>query len=113
MGFRHHNEIDAWQRADALRRRWAEILKREQVSRDFDFCVQTRKAARSACRNTAEGFWKFSHPEFARYLDIVQGSLGELLDSADDALACGYVDQQERDALTADTEAALKSARAF
>src|SRR5213595_964568 len=107
MAITHHRQLEAWQCSDRLRRRILELTSRERVKRDCDFCDQTRRAARSACRNLAEGFWKFSHPEFARYTNIVLGSLGELLDSADEALECSYVDRAEYDSLNTEIETAL------
>ena len=46
-------------------------------------------------KNIAEGFYRFRHPEFAHFVNIAKGSLGELLDSLDEALTKHYVDQPE------------------
>ena len=52
-------------------------------------------------RNTAEGFWRFSHGDFARFMAIAKGSLGELFDSVDEACAREWIDAIERAELTA------------
>src|SRR5262245_36364705 len=85
------HELETWQLADAVRRAFIPILARDVVKRDFDFQTQTRKAMRSACRNTAEGFYRFRHPEFANFVNIAIGSLGELVDGTVDALEHAYI----------------------
>ena len=109
MGAKHHRELEAWQLADDVRKAILNLVSREHVKRDFDFCSQARRAANSACRNTAEGFWRYLHPEFARFLNIAKGSLGELLDSTDEALECRYIDRAEYDVLNAIIERAIKA----
>ena len=108
MTFRHHRDIDAWKLAHALRVKFIELLKRPEIRRDFDFCNQTRSAARSACRNIAEGFWRFGPKEFARFVIFSRGSLGELLDSTDEALAAEYITSAEYQALNQHIERTLQ-----
>jgi four helix bundle protein len=57
-----------------------QLTERDGIRSDGDFCGQARRAANSACRNLAEGFWRYSHREFAHFVNIARGSLGELLD---------------------------------
>ena len=102
-----HRELEAWQLADKVRRAFIPILKREILNRDLDFRTQTRKAMRSACRNIAEGFYRFRHPEFANLVNIAIGSLGELLDGTDDALQHGYIDERTHKELNALIEQAI------
>jgi four helix bundle protein len=93
MVARTHWELEAWQLADRVRRRFLDLTTQVLVKRDFAFCDDTRRAARSACRNLAEGFYRYRHPESAHFTNIAIGSLGELLDAADEAQANGYVDE--------------------
>ena len=79
------------------------------MRRDYDFCGQTRRSANSACRNTAEGFWRFGHAEFATFVKIARGSLGELLDSTDEALEKRYILKPEYDELNALVDRALRA----
>ena len=95
MGWRSHRDIEAWRLAHDLRRRIVELTKRPNVKRDFVFCDQARRAAGSACRNLAEGFYRHGHPEFARFVNIALGSEGELLDCLDEARLKEYVDADE------------------
>src|SRR5580765_4529499 len=106
-------ELEVWQLADTVRRAFIPLLRKDVVKRDFDFIDQTRKATRSACRNIAEGFYRFRHPEFANFVNIAIGSLGELVDGTDDALEHGYIDRTEHQRFNDLLEQALASAIAL
>lgn len=109
MAVRHHRDLRAWQLADRVRRAVIQISEREGIRSDADFCGQARRAANSACRNLAEGFWRYSHREFAHFVNIARGSLGELIDSTDEAAAKGYVNQRQFEELNGLITEALKS----
>ena len=108
MGAKNHRELLAWQLADELRRIFLEFTARPNVRRDYGFCEQTNRAARSACRNLAEGFRRSSHQDFARFVDIARGSLGELFDSVDEARHKRYIDDHQADTWNQLIERALK-----
>jgi four helix bundle protein len=72
-----------------------ELCGRPDIKRDFAFCDQSARAARSACRNIAEGFARYGHPEFARFVSIARGSLGELHDSLDEAKLKRFITDNE------------------
>ena len=110
MGAESHRELKTWQLAHAIRRRVIELCRRPDVKTDFDFCDQSRRAARSACRNIAEGFARYHHPDFARFVIIAHASLGELRDGLDEALAKGYIDQAEFRDFDRSIESAMKAA---
>jgi four helix bundle protein len=77
MGARHFTELEVWILADKLRQLVFEISATGPASRDFSFKDQIRGSADSACDNVAEGFGRYGHPEFARYLTIAKASLDE------------------------------------
>lgn len=110
MGAKTHRDLDAWKLADELRRMIIEVVRREHVQRDFAYCRQADTAAGSACRNLAEGFARYRHLDFARFVTISHASLAELLDLLDEGLTKGYLDPAEHDALTARTERAMRAA---
>jgi four helix bundle protein len=87
--------LRAWKAADAVRQRVIALCSRPEVKRDFGFCDQADRAASSACRNLAEGFARYGHPEFARFVSMARGSLGELRDSADEARLKRYINEDE------------------
>ena len=80
-----------WQRSRDVRLLAYALLKRPEVSRDFKFRDQLTDAARSAPRNIAEGFARYKHKEFAQFVRIAKGSMGEVLDHFIDAVDSGYL----------------------
>ena len=113
MGIKSHRDLRAWQQADAVRRRILELCGQPEVKRDFGFCSQADRAAASACRNLAEGFNRYRHPDFARFVTMARASLGELLDSLDEALAKGYLSTEQFENLDQAVRAAMASANAL
>jgi len=83
------------------------------VRRDFKFCAQADSAAASACRNIAEGFGRYGHPDFARFVTIARSSLKELLDSTDEALIKRYIDVAEHKSLNQAIKNAMASANSL
>ena len=88
-------ELAAWQLSHELRQLIVEITARPGVQRDFRYCDQCKDAARSASSNIAEGFGRYGHKEFARFLDISIGSLKEVQDLLMDGHVRGYVTDDE------------------
>jgi len=93
MGARHHSELVAWQLSCALRDEIIEIAAAPECARHARFCDQITEAASSVPRNIAEGFGRYSHAEFARFLGIALGSLGELQTLLDEALVRRFVSE--------------------
>ena len=85
-------ELAAWKLSDELRRFVIEFTARPNVAKDFRFCNQCKDAARSTTSNIAEGFGRWSHRDFARYLQIAIGSLKE---TRIDARHRGYITEDE------------------
>jgi four helix bundle protein len=111
MGARNHRELEAWQLANAVRIQFHYLLLRPEVRSDFEFCSDTRRAARSACRNLTEGFYRWKHPQFAHFVNITKGSLGELFESLDEGRMKGYLREGEYAELHTLVARALEAAR--
>jgi four helix bundle protein len=94
-GFRDFREISAWQRSREVKLLAYELLKRPAAACDFKFRDQLLDCARSAPRNIAEGFARYKHKEFAQFVRISKGSMGEVLDHFVDAVDNGYLSQDE------------------
>jgi four helix bundle protein len=92
MGARHHSELHAWQLSSMLRDEVLELAAMPAVSRHLKYCDQITDAASSAPRNIAEGFGRYTHREFARFLSIAIGSLAELQTLLDEAHARQLLD---------------------
>jgi four helix bundle protein len=87
---RKHEDLIAWQLCRRLRELVLAHTRLGAVAQDCDYRHQLRKAARSACYNTSEGFYRYQHGEFGHLLNIARGSLGEVLDQIDEGLEQHY-----------------------
>jgi four helix bundle protein len=86
MGARHFTELEAWQLAAQLSDRVVALSATPALKADLEFRDQMRNAAESAPRLIAEGFGRWSHRDFARYLVMARSELMEL---QSDLLALG------------------------
>ena len=109
-GFRSFKDFAAWQLAYALRRAVRPLCCRAQLEKDFTLQKQVREAARSATRNIAEGFGRFLHGDFARFVRIGKASEVELLDHFNEAFDSGYLSDTERRELEHAARKAIKAA---
>jgi four helix bundle protein len=94
-GFKDFREIAAWRLSREVKMLAYPIVKRATAAHDFKYRDQLRDAARSAPRNIAEGFARYKHKEFAQFVRIANGSLGEVLDHFIDAVDSGYLSADE------------------
>jgi four helix bundle protein len=77
-GFRSPEEFVAWQLAWELKERVYAFTATAPADQDRKFCDQIRAAARSAPDNISEGFYRFNSVDFANFVRIARGSLGEV-----------------------------------
>lgn len=75
----------------------------------FGLVSQVRRASVSAPANLAEGAAKRGSKEFARFLDIANGSLGEVAYLLRVAKDLGYITEQEWNQLETEREEASRS----
>ena len=94
-GFKDFREIAAWQRSREVKMLAHALLAKPETARDFKFRDQLLDASRSAPRNIAEGFARYKHKEFAQFVRIAKGSLGEVLAHFIDAVDNGYLTPAE------------------
>jgi four helix bundle protein len=106
-------DLECWQLSESLKLRVYEIADRPAARKDFDFRTQIRKSGRSAPRNIAEGFGRFTHPEIAQFLKVALGSLHETRDALIDAKDSGYITSREYEELQKLTTSAIKCTKAF
>jgi len=76
-GVRRYEDLDCWRLSYELQQLVFAKTAVGKVVRDGKFCDQIRESSRSAPRNIAEGFGRFSPAEFRRFLMIARGSLTE------------------------------------
>ena len=87
---RKHEDLIAWQLCSRFRRLVLKYIRSGPAAKDIDYRLQLRKAARSACYNTSEGFYRYRHGQFGNHLDTARASLGEALDQIDEGLENEY-----------------------
>jgi four helix bundle protein len=92
---RTHQDLDAWALAAALRDRVFEVTAKPQVQRHTSFCDQIQRSSGSAPANIAEGFRRYKPRDFARYLRIALGSLGETQNYLQHAKTQKYISEEE------------------
>jgi four helix bundle protein len=99
MGVRNHEELVCWQLSVEFRDQVIALLATTPFKRRFKFCDQLEDAVESVPANIAEGFYRYSHAEIARFFRIALGSLGEAETRLGSARAQGLIQQSESDAL--------------
>jgi four helix bundle protein len=109
-GWSRYEDIGAWQRASELCTMVRNICKRSSFARDLKLRDQMLDAARSGPRNIAEGFARWSHADFARFVRIAKSSEVELLNHFHEAMESGHITAEERQQLEHTTRKALKAA---
>jgi four helix bundle protein len=78
MGAKTFEELRAWQLAATLSDRVIAICATGALRADLDFRDQFREAAESAPRLIAEGFGRWGHREFSRYLVMARAEVMEV-----------------------------------
>lgn len=92
---RRHEDLIAWQLCSKLRRLILSAIRAGPAAKDLDYRMQLRRAVRSACYNTSEGFYLYGHGLFRRHLDTARASLGEALDQIDEGLENRYFTEKQ------------------
>lgn len=86
------------------------LCKRLLDSKDFKLHEQVRDAARSAPRNIAEGFGRYKHKDFARFVRMGKASEVEILNHLQEAYESNYLIKEELDLLDHAARKAIKAA---
>jgi four helix bundle protein len=93
-------ELDVWKLARALTGKVYRLSSHGAFAVDYGFRNQICRAAVSIVSNIAEGFERRSRGQFLQFLDIANGSAGEVRAQLYIALDLGYITQaQFQDAL--------------
>jgi len=88
-------DLIAWQKAHSLAINIYQLTSKEQFSRDFGLKNQIQRAAVSVMSNIAEGFERYSRPEFRQFLSISRGSVAEVRSQLHIAQSLNYISKQE------------------
>ena len=94
-GFKNPEEFDAWKLSWELKERVVAFTATDPAARDRKFCEEILESARSAPDNIAEGFYRFNPPDFANFVRIARGSLGEVRNQLRHAHSTKYLSDYE------------------
>ena len=97
-------DLVVWQKAKALSVAVYRVTGRGSFARDFGLRDQIRRAAVSVMSNIAEGFERYSRPEFRQFLAVARGSVAEVRSQLHLARELGYLPEPEFYALHADCQ---------
>ena len=82
--------LDVWKRSCRL---CIEIYKYFQKNKDYGFKDQITRSGLSIASNIAEGMEKDSNKDKIRFLNIVEGSIAELITQIYIGIEIGYIDK--------------------
>lgn len=112
----HFKDLTCWQLSNELKIAVYSLTQTEAAQRDRSFCDDMRRAARSAPANIAEGFGRYTHREFARFLTIARASVVETENHLQHALDAGFITSEESQRLVAlaqQTQRAISGLRRY
>ena len=88
-------DLEVWKRAKHLTCELYALARKGAFAKDFGFRDQICRAAVSIVSNIAEGSERRSNSQFMYFLDIANGSAGEVRAQLYIALDLGYITQSE------------------
>jgi four helix bundle protein len=92
-------DLIVWQKAMALSKEIYRVSSDGPLAKDWGLKDQIRRASVSILSNIAEGFGKYSNPEFRKYLAIANGSSFELRAQLHLTRELGYIGELEAEVL--------------
>lgn len=88
-------ELDAWKVARELANLIYALGRESGFSKDYGFKDQIQRAAVSVMNNIAEGFERGSNKDFAKFIFIARGSIGEVRSMLYLALDQKYITEEQ------------------
>ena len=95
-------DLIVWQKSMVLSKEIYRITSEGPLAKDWGLRDQIRRASVSILSNIAEGFGKYSNPEFKKYLAIANGSSFEVRAQLHLAKELGYIGELEAEGLIRD-----------
>ena len=88
-------DLLAWQKARVMVNQIYVITRKQEFSKDNELLKQIRRAAISILSNISEGFERNGNKEFAHFLSITTGSIGEVKAQLYIAFDQNYIQEEE------------------
>jgi four helix bundle protein len=95
MALSRFEDLKVWQKSKTLSVEVYRICRTGALSRDFGLRDQMQRASVSVMSNIAEGYERYSRPEFKHFLSISRGSVAELRSQLYLANELGYVKEED------------------
>jgi len=89
-------EMPIWQQSRSIAKQVYELTCEGKFAKDFGLRDQLQRSAVSVMSNIAEGFERTSKKEFANFVNITKGSLGEARSQITIACDIGYIEESQR-----------------
>ena len=109
-GARKPEDFAAWQLAWELKGRIVAFTSIPPALHDRKFCEEIMESARSGPDNICEGYYRFSPPDFANFVRMARGSLGEVRNQLTHAKSKKYLSDDEFSELIHLCERAIRAA---
>ena len=90
LGAKRVEDLIVWQLANELRDKTYQLMSTSKRPLDLKFRSQIEDALGSSMRNIGEGFGRYHHKEFARFLSYARGSVFEVAECLTDGVSRGY-----------------------
>jgi len=91
MGAKSFTELRAWELANRIRIEVYRFTSVPPAVQDRRFRDDIRASSSSVCSNISEGFGRYTHAEFAQFVNVARGSLSETQDHLLNARDRGYL----------------------
>ncbi|HEX8673031.1 MAG TPA: four helix bundle protein [Longimicrobium sp.] len=95
MKVQQFEDLVVWRKAKELSVLIYRLSAGGRFARDYALRDQIRRAVVSVMSNVAEGFERYSRPEFRHFLSIARGSASEVRSQLHLARELGYLTDQE------------------
>ena len=96
MGVQRFTDLRAWQTCNVYKNAVYRLCREGSLSQDPRLRRQTEDAVAAATSNIAEGFGRFSPPDFARFVVIARASLIESQNHLRDAVDKEHITEEVR-----------------
>jgi four helix bundle protein len=113
MGARRIEDLIVWQLANQLRDKTYELMQTSARPLDLKFRSQIEDALSSVTRNIGEGFGRYYHKEFARYLSYARGSICEVGECLKDGIPRRYWSKEAMEPAAVLCERTLEASTKF
>ena len=107
-GVRRFTDLRAWQACETYKKAVYQVCEQPPLATDWRRRGQLEEAVRGPGSHVAEGFGRFSPPDFARFVVMARASVMESQNHLIDLVDRGYIGDERRSALNALAERALE-----